>query len=166
MKRIRLKIGDIFEVPLENGTKRYFQFLGLDINQLNGETIRVFAKSYGKDEHPTVEEIVNDDVDFCSHVFIKNGIRDEVWSKYANSEMLGNVKKIRFMMYNEADDLYPESWYVWGIYFKRYREFKRLPRRFKNAYWGPLFQPSNIICKLTKGRFIPAFPDEEAIHRV
>ena len=70
MKRIRLKIGDIFEVPLENGTKRYFQFLGLDINQLNGETIRVFAKSYGKDEHPTVEEIVNDDVDFCSHVFV------------------------------------------------------------------------------------------------
>ena len=40
------KIGDVFEVPLEAKTKRYFQYVANDQSQLGADVIRVFTKAY------------------------------------------------------------------------------------------------------------------------
>jgi len=46
-KRIVTKIGDIFSVVLDNGNKKYFQYVANDLTQLNSDVIRSFNAKFG-----------------------------------------------------------------------------------------------------------------------
>ena len=83
-KRVTINEGDIFEVPLDNNTKGYFQFIMLDLTQLNSEVIRVFRKQYPHDETIHLAEIVKDEVHFYAHVIIKFGVKMGLWKKIGN----------------------------------------------------------------------------------
>lgn len=45
-KRIVTKMGDIFCVEIDNGYKRFFQYIINDIEALNSSVIRVFKTHY------------------------------------------------------------------------------------------------------------------------
>ena len=56
-KRVYTKKGDVYEIKIDDTTKRYMQFIGLDWNQLNSDTFRVYKKVYPIDAMPSLEEI-------------------------------------------------------------------------------------------------------------
>lgn len=76
------KPGVIFEVRLDNGTKGYFQFVTLDITQLNSEVIRIFSRRYAAGEQPGAEVIVDDTVQLYAHLTINIGLKREYWKRY------------------------------------------------------------------------------------
>jgi len=47
------KIGDIFEVKINETEKKYFQLIAFDLTQLNSDEIVAFKKSYAVTENPT-----------------------------------------------------------------------------------------------------------------
>lgn len=44
MKRVLTKIGDVFEVKIDETSKKYFQYIANDMTQLNSDVIRGFKK--------------------------------------------------------------------------------------------------------------------------
>ena len=78
IKNIRTIIGDLFEAKLEDNTKKYFQYITNDLSQLNSSVIRAFKKRYRLDEHPKLEAVIEDDIDFYAHVILRAGLEMEL----------------------------------------------------------------------------------------
>ena len=78
-KRIVTKMGDIFCVEIDNGYKRFFQYIINDIEALNSSVIRVFKTHYPMDYRPIIEEIVMDEVEFYAHTVLRAGIVYGAW---------------------------------------------------------------------------------------
>ncbi len=94
---IRVKVGDIFEVPLENDTKGYLQYIGEDASQLYGKVVRVFKKRYSMSESPDLDDVIRGEVEFYSHVLDMNfGVKDGMWSRVGNSSDIGDEKDAFF----------------------------------------------------------------------
>ncbi len=150
--RIKIKYGDIFKVKISDNEVCYLQYLANDINQLNGDVIRVFKDRYKDEDTPSPEEVINGEIDFYCHVFLKRGVQLGFWTQYAHSDNVGDLKKIYFKNYIDS---FPcmTYWHAWNIYDSKLIEYKKLPRRFQNAFWGTLFQPSTVFHKITTGRF-------------
>ena len=150
--RIKIKYGDIFKVKISDNEVCYLQYLANDINQLNGDVIRVFKDRYKDEDTPSPEEVINGEIDFYCHVFLKRGVQLGFWTQYAHSDNVGDLKKVYFKNYIDS---FPcmTYWHAWNIYDSNLKEYKKLPRRFQNAFWGTLFQPSTVFHKITTGRF-------------
>lgn len=54
-KRIITRIGDVFEVQLDN-CKKYFQYIANDMTQLNSSVIRAFVEEYPLDYSPNLRK--------------------------------------------------------------------------------------------------------------
>src|SRR6267378_4965841 len=91
MKRIKLAIGDIFNVPLGDNSKKYFQFIAIDDNQLRSDVIRVFSHEYLKSDEPELDGLVRGPVEFYAHCVIKVGVKYEFWSKVGNVADIGTL---------------------------------------------------------------------------
>lgn len=150
--RFRKKQGDIFKVKISDDDVRYLQYVANDINLMNGNMVRVFKRRYTENDTPSPDEIVDDEIDFYCHVVLKWGVERGFWTKYGNSKDVGDLKKVFFKSYTEElSPAYPAFWSIWTIY--KYTERKKLPKRFKDAYWGIIFQPATIVHKMKTGRF-------------
>lgn len=115
-KRIIVEEGDVFEVPLKNDTKGYFQFIMLDSTQLNSEVVKAFRKRYAVNDVPNLKEVVKDEVQFYAHVIIKFGVKMNLWKKVGNVPLEATIEVPYFRGSNDYGN--PEvrvskSWYVW-----------------------------------------------------
>lgn len=119
----RLKIGDVFEVKLENGTKGYLQYIADDMTQLNSRVVRVFEKRYKTEENPAIDEVISGETEFRSHVYdIKSAENDGSWKKVGNSQDVGDLKKLLFrdsydmgVITASSENHVSKKWYVWRI---------------------------------------------------
>ena len=84
MKRVVIRVGNVFCADIKGKFKRYFQYIGLDYEQLNSEVIRVFKTHYPVDAAVNLEEVVKDEIDFYAHVVIRAGFLYNYWEKVGN----------------------------------------------------------------------------------
>ncbi len=153
-KRIRLMKGDVFRIRMSGDDFCFMQYLANDINQLNGEVVRVFRKRYKAYEKPAVEDIVAGPVDFYTHVFVKNGIHEGFWEKYGYSKDLGNLRNVFFTTYHREFMGNDPFYYIWRVSSKdwvRGLRYDRIPSLFCNAYEGSYGPPSKIMMKIMTG---------------
>ena len=115
-KRVYTKKGDVYEIKIDNTSKRYMQFIGLDWNQLNSCTFRVYKRIYPIDATPTLEEILNDTPDFYVHSYASGGIKDGVWSLAYRCKDVGDISGIKF---RTAHDFRPN-----GVSLDFYKEWR------------------------------------------
>jgi hypothetical protein len=158
MKRTKLAIGDIFEVPLEVNSKGYFQFIGIDDSQLRSDVIRVFSKRYANSEEPELEVILQDDVDFYAHCVIKTGIKHDFWQKVGHKDDIGPAD----IMFRSSLDFgrswieISDRWEVWKI--SQPRKFVgKLPNSLLSTEFGTVFPPYEIIHRMKFGHYQQEF---------
>ena len=84
-KRVVIKIGNIFCTKIDDRYKVYFQYICDDLSQLNSFVIRVFKTRYPIDYKIDLEEVVKGEVHFYSHVMLRQGVVDDVWSPPRNT---------------------------------------------------------------------------------
>lgn len=103
-KRVIINKGDIFCVEIEGKYKSYFQFLDKDVNLLNSNVIRVFKTRYPLDYEPILAEIVQDDVLFYTHTFIRVGLDYNAWYKIGRlkQEEPYNLTNVKFGTFCET----------------------------------------------------------------
>ncbi len=159
-KRVYTKKGDVYEIKIDNTSKRYMQFIGLDWNQLNSDTFRVYKKVYPIDATPSLEEILSDIPDFYVHSYASGGIKDGLWSLAYRCKNVGDTQDIPFCSFQDIE--LPEAdihrgWRLW--YFDELLERDWLhsgdkkPVKWENANVGGIVPTSWLFNKIKYGKF-------------
>lgn len=159
MTRVVTKIGDVFEVLLERGVKKYFQYIGNDHTQLNSDVIRAFKTPYLIDTEPDLSLVIKDEVSFYAHCVVKWGVKMNLWKKVGNVKEVGTAnvyfrgssdsgRKI-----GEEPIKVSERWYVWKINDDRFTPVGKLPDKYQNAEIGMVISPIDIVHRLQTGEY-------------
>ena len=158
-KRVYTKKGDVYEIRIDDTSKRYMQFIGLDWNQLNSDTFRVYKRVYPIDAIPTLEEILNDTPDFYVHSYASGGIKDGLWSLAYRCMDVGDTSGIRFSSFQDME--IPNAnihrgWRLW--YFNEEEEtswFCKLddkPSDMEKTYDGGIIPTCWLFDKIISGK--------------
>jgi hypothetical protein len=83
-----VKIGDVLEARLENGDRRYFQYIARGSTALASNFIRVFKGRYGEGVHVKLAKVVRGGVDFEVTTTLIPGINRGYWKTVANMKHL------------------------------------------------------------------------------
>ena len=149
VSRVKLALGDIFEIHLEGDKKGYFQYIAKDSTQLDSEVVRIFSNRYSIAEEPNFSDIVSNGVQLHAHVFIKTGLRFGFWNKVGNEKIDESIVLSKF---RATDDILDPSikiskkWYVWEINQKS-KYVGKLNAEQKQYTIG-VVQPPQVIKKM------------------
>ena len=111
-----VQLGDVFEVPISKERKGYVQFVTTDSCELNSDVIRVFSKRYHVSDTPNLKDIVDGDIDSFYHVYLKVGVKTNVWHKIGNvpGEEGFDAPYLRSSEdYGNPDVRVSQNWFVW-----------------------------------------------------
>ena len=154
-KRIVTKIGNIFCIEIDNQYKRYFQYVANDMSELNSSVIRMFKRQYPMDYISQIDEIVNDEIDFYTHLILRSGIAENVWYKVGKLSELGDTEHIMFRMVGNPESIKnnkSDDWYVWRINCECFR-IGILTDEYRKAYpyVGSAFSYISMLEKIRTG---------------
>lgn len=159
----RIKKGDVFKVKLENGEIRYFQYIGKDSSELNGDVICIFKKHY-TDECNQESIIMSDEIECYIHTTVSSGMKWGLW-EYAFSSPVKSEEGIFFRTSQDVG-LFPRQiivshkWVVWEM--NKERVFVGvLPKEYHSAEVGSIYSPEGVIKRLETGtlpmKFYPIY---------
>ena len=157
--RIVTKIGDIFEVPLDGKTKKYFQYVAIDGTQLNSSVIRAFKKEFPLEAQVTPDQITNLEVEFFAHTVLRVGIVQNLWKKVGKSSSIGNLDAV-FRGTNDDSNTQihvSENWHVWKINM-RPEKVGKLVGAYQKADIGCVIPARYIVERMRTGRFSFKYP--------
>ena len=167
-KRVITKIGDVFSVKIDGGSKKYFQLIAFDLAQLNSDVIRAFKKVYSTDDNPDLSEIINGEVEFYAHCVTKSGVKLNLWEKVGNTAEIGDTAHILFRCTNdygsklgEEPIKISEKWYVWHINDEKFTRVGKLTGENRKAEIGVVVNPYDIVERIKTGKYNFFFPDFE-----
>lgn len=144
---MKLKKGDIYKVKCSDDTNFFFQYLGDDENCLNGNVIRVFDYETDKNEQD-LKTILESSVKFYAHVFIENGIEQNIFEKIGFDKLPKKLEMPIFKHY-ETIDFIPQvktGWTVWQVGEKKEHLGKiELPEKYKDVPFDGVRPPESII---------------------
>ncbi|RYE23877.1 MAG: hypothetical protein EOP51_09225 [Sphingobacteriales bacterium] len=157
MKRLALKLGDLFEVETSHG-KRIFKYIADDLTQLNSEVIKIFKLNYAQTDDLSLDYAVTDQVDFYAHTNIKLGVKLRIWKKIGNTSNVGSHSEILFKImdndeYRAGSD---NKWYVWSI-GEQMQYVGGLKGENGKAHLGLIFTPDFIKQKIISGKYPGVF---------
>lgn len=156
MKYKTPKIGDIYEVPLENGIKGYVQYIANDMTQLNSDVIRVFKRREPGDATPDLNEVINGEVEFYAHVTgMEFGEKDGSWKKIGHNDNVGDLKLPFFKSTRDTGNTsikVSNQWYVWRI--NEPTEYVgKLEGENVNADIGSALPPAWVVQRMNTGKY-------------
>lgn len=154
--RVIVKIGDVFQVILSDGTKVFFQYIGKDSSYMNTCVVRIFKLRYQPNATPLIEDIIKDDIIYYLHTFISDGIKNGLWTKYGSSKEIGTNE----IWFKDSYDYgkYPKEkivskdWAVWKLNGHK-KDVGALPARYFQAYIGLVFSPFTVLEMIETGSF-------------
>lgn len=164
MKRINIRIGDVFSVKLDDGTKKFFQYVANDLTQLNSDVIRGFKNEYDLNAEPDLLEIVRSEVDFYAHCITKFGIKMGLWERIGNTSEIGDLKAILFRGSSDSGARPGEQvqisdkWYVWHINDNDFTVVGKLEGENRRAEIGVVVNPYDIVDRLKTGKYNFFYP--------
>lgn len=163
MVRERTKIGDIFQVILNNNEKKYFHYIANDILQLNSDVIIAFEKSYSVNYVPDLDIIVKDKVDFVAHCVTKLGIKMNLWEKVGNIKY-ENFINIHFRCSNDygakpGEQVHiSKNWRVWNLYDSDFTKVSMLNEAQQKAEIGIVVSPIDVVTRMQTGKYEFVYP--------
>jgi hypothetical protein len=168
MNRMNTKIGDVFGVDLENGYRKYFQYIANDLTQLNSDVIRVFKKQYAKKEQIDYHQLLNGEIDFHAHTMINVGVKLNLFHKEGKHEVYPSIKNIIFRGTNDSGSkvgeeniLISHNWHIWKINDARFTGVGKLKGEYRNSEIGIVMPPNAIVERIKTGKFSFFYPGFE-----
>ena len=152
-KRIVTRLGDIFEVLLDNNLKAYFQYIMRDMTELNGDVIRVFQTRYSQEEDVVLEKILDDSVDFYVHTSVLPGAKQGLWHKVGNVKVPIDIERPCF---RGTDDDYAskkisKDWYIWRANDNETTYIGKFTEKYKHCDKGGIYPPFAIKDRIQSG---------------
>ena len=166
VKRVIVKKGYIYKVELEDGTIRYFQYIGKDKSYLNADVICVFKKHYteGNGDNLSVDTIVNDDIEFYTHTFVSAGVKLGLWSRVFTNSPVIHENRIFFRRTPDIIKIRANQppvvsyrWYVWEM--NREERFVGWLRKKYHQYdVGGVYSPYSVVERIKTGKEPEYYP--------
>lgn len=159
VKRVIVKKGYIYKVELEDGTIRYFQYIGEDKSNLNADVICVFKKHYTESDEDglSVDTIVNDDIEFYTHTSVSAGVKLGLWSRVFTNSPVIHENNIFFRRSLDILKTRPNQppivsyrWYVWEMNGKE-RFVGWLRKKYHQYDVGGVYSPYSVVKYLKTG---------------
>lgn len=162
-KRIITKIGDVFCVEFDNGTKGYFQYIANDLTQLNSSVIRAFKTHYPINQELSIDDIVKDEVAFYAHTILRPGIAENAWYKVGKSLNLGTDELEHVFWgyskgnidfgHNERPIDPLKNWVIWQVN-KECNHIGELPKKYHDIVeYGPVMPYICITERMERGYY-------------
>lgn len=118
-RRVNIKTGDIFRVPLNKGTYRYFQFIRINEQFLNLDLVRVYEYELDdlnkEQDECFLKNILQSRIMFYAYVdTIKLGVKVFKWEKISNVSLESDFTEPKFLSRELTNiaDLDSYSWYL------------------------------------------------------
>ncbi|KYH07793.1 hypothetical protein A1704_03770 [Chryseobacterium cucumeris] len=167
-KRVITKIGDIFSIILDNGNKKYFQYIANDLTQLNSDVIRSFKREYSKEERADFKELLSGEIDFHAHTPINIGVKQNLYIQDGKHEVYPDIKNIIFRGTNDSGHgpgkpqvFISENWHIWRIGDEKFTLAGKLEGENRKAEIGSVIPPFMIVERVKTGKFNFVYPDFE-----
>lgn len=163
MKRIIIKIGDVFGAKITDRKKKYMQYIANDSTQLNSDVVRVFKKSYPIEINPDLSEVINGEVEFYAHCVTKWGIKLQLWEKVGNIANIGRTDHILFRDssdYGNPEVRVSDNWWIWKIN-ENQTKIGKLIGENKNAEIGIIMDANSIVHRMKTGKYGGFYPEYE-----
>ena len=158
MTRVITKIGDVFSVAIDAKTKKYFQWVANDSKQLGSNVIRVFKKRYSTTDKIDLAEVIEEEVEFYVHCFLKAGLKLGCWQKEGNVKQVGSVD----VFFKDTDDYGHKlgeqpiktsyNWFVWKINEEKI-DVGKLEGSLQQAEIGMVMAPYMIVNRIKTGDY-------------
>ena len=168
MAKANTKIGDIFFVMLDNGNKKYFQYIANDLTQLNSDVIRSFKKEYLKNEPIDYYSILSGEIDFHAHTMINVGVKQSLFNKEGCFDAFPDTTNIVFRGTNdygskigEEPIKVSEKWHVWHINDDNFTCVGKLIGENRKAEIGVVMPPFDVVERIKTGKFNFVYPNFE-----
>ena len=162
MKKIRTKVGDVFALDISKDKKKYFQYIGNDLTQLNSDVIRAFTEVYPLDSEEDVAKIVQGVVDFYAHCTINLGLRMNLWQLVGHSPNIGSLANIQFRDtsdYGNRSIKKSTNWWIWNMNEEQ-RFVGALEEPFQRAEIGLVINPNSLVHRFKTGEYdFPYYPE-------
>ena len=157
--RQKLTVGSVFEVRIENESRRFFHAIAVDMTQLNSHVIRVFQESYKINEPLDIPRIVAGRPAFHAHVFLNTGSKFGFWRKvgYAPAPHTVDVLFRGSNDYGNPSIALSKNWDVWRIN-EVPRSIGELRREFQSAEIGIVIAPDSIVYRIRHGKYDFVYP--------
>lgn len=145
--RFTISGGDIFEVPLKNGFRMYFQFIYKDDSYLAGHLIRGFEYKAAKDDSFSLHDITRHGIKFYTHTRVFEGLKEGFWTKLGNVPIEADFDPPTFVTTADTIAYVKKSfeWYIWKGDFTKAKKLGALPEKYKDFPISALFPPSDIV---------------------
>ena len=140
-----LENGDVFEMPLTDNKKCYFQYICRDYCQeaYGTDVIVVFKKIYDKNYIANFAEITNDEISHIYHTTVGEGVKSFSWKKVGNCTPR-NIDYVTFMSFDENYN--DKKWMVWHIGDLDCKFVSKLPE--KNTFMSDITDPLEISVEI------------------
>jgi hypothetical protein len=164
-KRVVTKKGDLFSVQLDNGNKKYFQYITNDLTQLNSDVISVFKEEYPQNTIPDFNKIIRGEIDFHAHTMINIGVKQNFFSQEVKAYAIGDFSEIIFRDTNdygrkqgEEPIKISDNWFVWRIGDEKFTRVGKLEGENRKAEIGIVMPPFAIVDRIKMGKFNFTYP--------
>lgn len=161
-KRIRICVGDIFAVKIDDTYAKFFQYIGNDKSQLNSEVVRAFRTERSLLEPVILSEIVADSVDFYAHTMLKLGRILNLWDRIGNVPYASPIDAL-FRCTNDAGAklgqqvAVSDKWYVWRV-GEPFARVGKLDKQTALADIGMVLSPSSLVARVCTGSHDFVYP--------
>ena len=143
-----LKNGDVFEMPLTDNKKCYFQYICRDCCQevYGTDVIVVFKKIYEKEYDASFAEITNDEITHIYHTTVGEGLKSYKWKKVGNYSPR-SIDDVTFMLLDENySDGNCKKWKIWRIGDLDCKFVSKLPEN--NTFMSYMINPLEISVEI------------------
>ncbi len=149
----RIRSGDIFEVKLKNGEKRFVQFIYIDRYNLGTDLIRClnyfdYKVALSQD---SVNQLISQNFLFYAYTSIKAGLGRKVFNFITNVQIESDFES---PIFRSCGDIGPNvgksyNWYI--IKNSTTKKIGELTEEYKNLPTTHIMSPENIVKILENG---------------
>ena len=161
MIRKKMVVGDVFEVRIDDVTKKFLQYVADDATQLSSPVVRVFRKSYGVGESPDLLSVTQGEVDFHAHVLsLRLGVKQQAWRKVGHAPPPLDLDDVLFrdsMDYGKPHIKVSRDWHVWKI-GGPFESVGALGPRYERAEVGIIIPPARVVHRMRNGQYDFVYP--------
>lgn len=153
MAKIKVKPGDIFEVPLKQRERKAFlQYIFQDSEYLGGHLVRAF---YAEGVKSDLRQIVDSEIIFYAYTRLTQGIDLGLWNRIGNIPIERNFDP---PVFRQTPDTiaYVQKSFKWNIFKAGSPDRKHLGEltdEYKHLPMAAVFAPVNIVLWLEEGKY-------------
>ncbi len=166
--RVVTKIGDVFEVKIDDNKVKYFQLIAYDLLQLNSDVIRCFRGIHDENHLPNLESIIESEVELYVHCVTKYGVKMNLWTKIGNHKNIGQLDKIIFRDTNdygikegEEPISVSNNWHIWKLGDENFNRVGKITSSLRDSHIGLVYNPLSVVDIIKGKKMPPRYPDFE-----